>query len=335
MKRKIHDKISASLKQRRVITGASPDAHYKPRSIFTARLLLIVSLFLFAAGTAFGQAKTVTDLSSPVSPGSSAAYSDLLKLLFPDLSADTGSATRTVPVRLSSRKYKPISIHGDFKIDSLEAIQVRDPRGPRLVIELDIATDDDTGDVGFAGAAGIVAAFQISPSLRLLDALEVKTDRFTGFDEPALVPISENQSAFLISNSHSNSEQSYQLISAFFMANNRLQPVFTTVFPRRRKIVQGDDLFLLSDRDFDEKTNCLVTTEESANFFPIRQPGNTYFKIGVKVKVTTTVEGDECRSPRHHSRYFRGAWAWDSTARRFRPSAGNLDLLDAFNEKRM
>jgi hypothetical protein len=289
---------------------------------------------MFAAGSAFGQAKakTVTDLSSPVSRGSSVAYSDLLKLVFPDLSADARSATRTVPVRPAfSRNHKPKSLHGNFKIESLEAVELRDPQGPRLVIELDNGADTGEGAFGCA----IVAAFQISPTLGLLDALDVKTDRDTWFNEPAVIPISANQSAFLVSNSHSNSEQSYQLISVFFLENNRLQPVFTPEVPRRRKIVQGDDLFLFGDRRFDERTNCDVNTDETASFFPIHQPGNTHFTIGVRVRVTTTFEGDECRSPKHHSRYFRGAWAWDSAAGRFRPPPGNLNLLDRFNEKRM
>jgi hypothetical protein len=167
--------------------------------------------------------------------------------------------------------------------------------------------------------------------------MDIKTDRFTGIlEKPSVVSIGPKQSAFFISNTHSNSNQSYQLISGFYVSRDRLKPIFTAEPSRKNKADSSSDLFLLSDRGFDDKTNCNVDTDETIEFFPIPQAGKAYFKLGVRVRVTKKQSGDECKRPLRHSTYYRGAWEWDPAGRRFRASpGGNLDRLDKFNDPRL
>jgi len=295
-------------------------------------------LLLNGAGNAFGQVKSVSDLSSLVSPGSTARYSDLLKLVFTDLSPEKGTAHQTIPIRHVSGDHEEEPLHGDFKIDFLEAVALRDPQGPVVVIEIEITTDDEDKATVYGADSSIVAAFRISPSLKLLDALDVKADRFTSILEKpsSSIPISGNQTALLISNSHHNAGQGYQQITAFFLKGHRLARLFTAASrPLPPEFLVASDLFLLNDREFDHKTTCDVSTDETPTFFSAPQPGKPYFKIGVRIRVTTTADGDECKSPGRHSRYFRGSWEWDASKKRFRPSAGgNLERLDKFNERR-
>jgi hypothetical protein len=273
-----------------------------------------------------------------VSPGSTAKYSDLLKLVFTDLSPKEGTAHQTIPIRHVSGDHEEEPLHGDFKIDFFEVVALRDPQGPVVVVEIEVTTDDEDKATVYGADSGIVAAFRISPSLKLLDALDVKTDRFTGMLEKpsSTIPISSNQTALLISNSHHNAGQGYQQITAFFLKNHRLARLFTAASPPRRGFLVASGLFLLGDRTFEEKTRCEVTTVETTAFFPVPQAGEPYFKIGVRIRVTTTAKGEDCKSPRRYSRYYRGSWEWDASKKRFRPSAGgNLERLDKFNERRM
>jgi hypothetical protein len=312
---------------------------HRPRSRFipSSPFALIVCLFLFGAGKAFGQVKTISSISTPVSLGSKTRYSDLVKLVFPDLSPEDGAAHETISLRHVSGDHERMPLHGDFKIDSLEAIQMHDPEGPLVVIEIDVTTDDDSRATAYGADSSIVAAFRISPSVKLLDAIDAKTDRFTGIlEKTPLIRIAPNQSAFLISNSHSNSNQSYELISGFFIRNQRLQPLFTSPPTRPGGRPAASDLFLLNDRGFDDKSRCEVSTDEIPAFLSSPQPGKAYYKVGVRIRVTKTAGGDECRSPKHRSTYYRGGWEWDDSAKRFSPSAGgNLELLHKLNEGRM
>jgi hypothetical protein len=309
----------------------------RSRFIQSSQFALIVCLFLWGAGNAFGQVKTIRSLSTPVSPGSKTTYSDLVKLVFPDLSPEDGAAHETISLRHVSGDHERMALHGDFKIDSFESIQIHDSEGPLVVIEIDVTTDDDSRATAYGADSSIVAAFRIAPSVKLLDALDVKTDRFTGImQKTPLIRIAPTQSAFLISNSHSNSNQSYELISGFFIRNRRLQPLFTSPPTRPGGRPAAGDLFLLDDRGFDDKSRCEVATDEIPTFLSSPQPGKPYYKVGVRVRVTRTAGGDECKSPKRRSTYYRGGWEWDDSAKRFSPSAGgNLEVLDKLNEGRM
>jgi hypothetical protein len=86
----------------------------------------MVCVCLFGAGNAFGQVKTISSLSTAVSPSSRTRYSDLVKLVFLDLSPEDGAAHQTIPIRHVSGDHERMALHGDFKIDSLEAIQLHD-----------------------------------------------------------------------------------------------------------------------------------------------------------------------------------------------------------------
>jgi hypothetical protein len=296
---------------------------YKPRIVFIAGVVLL------AAGNAFGQVKTVWDLSAAVKPGSTVKYSDLFKLVFTDFSVDTGSASNTIPIRHVSGDHKEMPLRGDFKVQYFETIELRDPQGPVIVISIDLTSQlvlDDLNATDSGWVGGVVAAFRISPTVKLLDAFDVKADQFTGLaEQQSVIPIGPRQSAFFVSNSHDNSDQSYDIISAFFLARDRFRPIFTGISGRRHKL-STTDLFLFSERRYNEKTGCELLSQETVHFFPIRQPGITYYKLGVRVRVAKTASGDECTRPRRHTIYYRGGWEWDSARRRFRPSpGGNLD----------
>ena len=303
----------------------------------TFRRALIISLFLFIASNAFGQVKTIRDQSAPVSPGSTAKYSDLLKLVFTDLSDEDGSAHQTIPIRHVSGDHERNPLHGDFKLDSFEVLSLRDREGPLVVLEIDITTDDDSRSTNYGADSSIVAAFRISPSVKLLDAIDVKMDLFTGIREkPSVIRIGPDQSAILISNGHSNSNQSYELISALFLRNQRFQPLFTAPSKRPGGRPEASELFLLSDHGFDDKTRCEVSTEQTVEFLPTPQAGKPYSKVGVRIRVIRTATGDECKVRRHRSTYYRGAWQWDDSAKRFSPApGGTLDAFDKLNGSRM
>jgi hypothetical protein len=303
--------------------------------------LVLLSLLVLASASAISAQVTKGerwrryyqgDLSAQVSADSKIEYVDLLKLLFPDLSFEGGHAiaTETIPLRHVSGDHKEIPLHGKFDIKSVNAVKLPDPHGARIILELGIATDVDNG-MAYGAEADIVAAFQLSPTLKLLDALDVKTDRSTGLlgtlwpdsdpETRTLFRIKRDQDAFLIWNGHGDSDQRYEDISAFFLINDRL-----------RSPVGG---FLLSDHGFDTASNCETRTDEVAHFLSSADPGSPYYQITLRARVTTTFEGDACTSLRHKSRYYIGLWKWSRSTKDFVLSGGNLTRLGSFNRKRM
>src|SRR5215471_10055077 len=163
-------------------------------------IVFIAWVVMSGAGTALGKVKTVRirlpgGLSAPVLPPCPVKYSDLLKLLFTDFEEDTASATRTIPIRHVSGDQEEMPLHGDFNIYSLEMMELRDPHGPRILIEIDITTDDDSRATVYGSESSVIAAFRLSPSVKLLDALDIKSDRFTGLrGDPSVVSIGPKQS---------------------------------------------------------------------------------------------------------------------------------------------
>lgn len=166
--------------------------------------------------------------------------------------------------------------------------------------------------------------------------MDIKADQYTGIrDRPTVVSIGPKQSAFFISNGHSNTSASFELISAFYLSQDRLSPIFTFQPDKKNPAVTASDLLLLDEHYFDSSTSCQVETDETVAFFPIPQPGKAYFKLGVRVRVTKTVSGDECKKTVRRSTYYRSGWEWDPARKRYRQSpGGNLDVLDKLNSEK-
>ena len=115
------------------------------------------------------------------------------------------------------------------------------------MIELDLTVENGSDATIYAGEASILAAFRISPRPRLVDALDMKSDRFTGFREKsAVLQIGRNQDAVFVVNNHSNSSQDYDILTAFLINQDRLEPMF--------------DLFIFNSH------GCGVGFEEIATF---------------------------------------------------------------------
>ena len=281
----------------------------------TSRTLLVTALLLGAAAAVTAQSKTEKRISDPVVPGSNIKYADLVKLLFADFSEDERTATRTIPLRHVSGDHEEISLTGHFEPDRLDALTIRDKRGPIVIVQLDLAIDNDLSPTVYAGEASILAAFRLSPRPRLVDALDIKTDRWTEFvaAKPVL-PIGRNQDAVVLVNNHFNSSQDYDIITAFFVDRNRLKPMF--------------DMFLLNSR------GCGATIDETFTFSTLPDPGKEYFKVAVKIQVKRQRDDPNCvPRKRGYSRYYRGTYVWNRAAGEFRLTGGNLALFDKFNQK--
>lgn len=278
-------------------------------------VFLPILLLLTGATVATAQDRYAKKSSDPIAPGSTTKYSDLLGLLFTDFSSDDDTATKTIPLRHVSGDHGRVSITGHFDISTFEAATVRSNDGPMVIVEIDITIDNDFEATIYSGEASILAAFRTSPKPWLVDALDIKTDRFTGFrSKKTVLQIGPDQDAVLIVNNHSNSSQNYDMLTAYSVENGRLKAIF--------------DLFIFNSR------GCGASFEEEAKFLPQPDPRNDHYRVFVSISFKMLPDDEYCvPRKRGYYRIYHGTYEWDKAARRYRRVGGNLGTLDKINSK--
>jgi hypothetical protein len=254
------------------------------------------------------------ELSSPVQSGSKTTYFDLLRELFPDLQPDA-TAHKTIPFRNINEPGESEPVTGDIKFE-FKPYWFNSEGRRLLLLWVELKADDANAGTPYEGEADVLAVFTLEQGVRLLDALDIKNDRFTGFweDRPTFRLDSRND-AFLVYSTHSNSDESYILLEMLFVDAGRLKTIAS--------------LFL-----YDTK-GCGVNYDEEPTFRAIADAGNKYPKVLVRVKLTKVPDEVSCEHPtRGYTRYFQALYRWDRAKRRYESRSRGLDLLDRFNNKR-
>jgi hypothetical protein len=255
------------------------------------------------------------DLTAPVRVGSKTTYFDVLRKLFPDLD-DEGNAHGTVPFGSLSEPGERQAITGDIKFE-FKPYWI-DSEGRRLLLlRVDLTAEGTNVGTPYEGEAVVLAAFALEPEPRLLDALDVKTDRFTGFweDRPTL-RLSPRDDALVVYSTHSNAGESYVGIDVLFVDGGRFRKI-TSFFMYN---TQG----------------CGVGYTQAPSFSAAADPGRKYPRVVVKVKLRREPDGPECeRRAAGYTRFYQGVYRWDASKRRYEGGSRQLDRLGEFNAKRV
>jgi hypothetical protein len=285
--------------------------------ILAALLVLLAVGVLPAEARSSGGEELQDDvsLSSPVQAGSKTTYFDLLRELFPDLQQDA-TAHKTIALRSLSEPSKREAIEGDIKF---EFKPYRFNSGGRRLLLLWVNLKSEGANEGtpYEGEADVLAVFTMEPRARMLDALEVKTDRFTGFwEDRPLFRLDSRNDAFIIYSTHWNAGESYMNVEMLFVDGGRFKTITS--------------LFLY------ETQGCGSNYTETPEFRAVAGSAGKYPKVLVRVKLTKgpDEEGCECRS-RSFTRLYQGLYRWNPSKGRYESNSTQLDQLDKFNEKRV
>jgi len=277
-------------------------------------------LLAFGCLRAEGRSSGVTtfqsvELTSPVQNGSKTTYIDLLRELLPDIQPDA-TAHRTIPLRSLSEPRKRESVTGDIKLD-FKPYRFRSEGRRLLMLWVSLSAEEANAGTPYEGEAVVLAVFRLEPDAKMLDALEVKTDRFTGFwKDRALFALDSRNDAFIVYSTHWNAGESYLSLDMLFVDAGRLKEIAS--------------LFLY------ETQGCGANFTETPTFRALSDAGNKYPKVLVNVKLRKGPDEETCERPsRGYTRYFQGFYRWSSAKGRYVSNSRQLDSFDKFNERRV
>jgi hypothetical protein len=277
-------------------------------------LLMSGGLWPEARGSGDESAQDV-GLSSPVESGSTTTYFDLLRELFPDLQPDA-SAHRSIPFGNLSEPRKREAVTGDIKFE-FKPYRFKSEGRRLLLLWVNLKAEGANEGTPYEGEADVLAVYSLEPCVKLLDALDVKTDRFTGFwqDRPVF-RLDSRSDAFVVYGTHWNAGESYTSLEMLFVDAGRL------------KMIASQFLY--------ETEVCGASYTEQPEFRAVADAGRKYPKVLVSVKLIKKPDEAACERPtRGYTRFYRGLYRWNASKRRYESNSRQLDSLDKFNEKRV
>jgi hypothetical protein len=255
------------------------------------------------------------ELSSPVRSGLRTTYFELLRELFPDLQRDA-TAHRSIPFRSLSEPRQSEAVTGDIKFE-FKPYWFKSEGRRLLLLWVNLKAEGANEGTPYEGEADVLAVYSLEPRVRLLDSLDVKTDRFTGFwkDRPVF-QLDSRSDAFIVYSTHWNAGESYTSLEMLFVDAGRL------------KTIASQFLY--------ETQGCGASYTERPEFRAVADAGRKYPKVLVSVKLRKQPDEAACEHPtRGYTRYFRGLYRWNALKGRYESRSRQLESFDKFNEKRV
>ena len=263
----------------------------------------------------------VSDLNKTVD-GTKTTYLDLIHQVLPDLKIDStqvdvAMAHKTIPFKHLSDDAESASLEADIKLDSFQSHRVNSDGRKILLLEIDLSAPEANQGTNYEGEAVLLAGYQLQPSMKLLDVIDIKTDRFTGFwEKPAIFRLSPRTDAFLVSSSHFNAGENYTDLNILFLHNNRFD-VLTNVF-----------LF--------DTQGCGANVRQTPSLRVSPGGRADLPNVMVTIKVQKDPDPPECdKRTRPYTRYYKALYQWDVRKREYRTTSRQLEALDKFNRNRL
>lgn len=197
----------------------------RQRSRWSKHIVLGLGMVLSGATGGLAQAagSRLQDITAEVPGHPGTTYSDLLKQVVPDLSADgTSTSGRfAVPPRHIAEGYggEPL---GSLDIGMLEVLTFMVDGRSHIAILTGIGSVEATVE-----QPTLLAVFDDGKVVKLLDAVDVGMDRDTSFGEPALVNIGKKSQALVTRSSHFNSSESFETTTLILLQDSKLKLVDT------------------------------------------------------------------------------------------------------------
>jgi len=266
-------------------------------------VLVVLLLLGVAPAGAVGLDQTV--------PGPSGlTYFDLLRLVVTDLTPDGHGGDTFVPFRHIEGKDLTSDPPGTPVFDAVDVIAV--PGDPaRLTLLADFGHAE-----GSLADVNLLCLFALAPTPKLLDIVEVGSDRLTGLRGTAPELLAPRVPLILFDSEHSNSNQSYQSTEMIYLDSDRFRLL--------------DTVFTFGDASCSFRR----TQEPTIVTRPDRGP---YRAVHVAVRETVTRTGTDCGDempPRTGVTTYQATYRWDAARRRFATTSHDLGKLAAANARR-
>ena len=275
------------------------------------RTLPALLLLPFLAAPAFAQGTSI-ELTDTVA-GTTVTYLDLARVVAPDLEQVSGMYAGTVALPVRSIPYPDDAPNTALTLAlySAEATLFTSNGVSLIALLLDADNPDALG-------SSVVAVFDLAEPHKVIDLADVASDRFTSFDEPALLSLGDTDDGLLISSSHFNSSQGYRNTSVIALVDGKLTEV-ASVFT------------------FNENY-CGMRREQMRAFAPITtDAGQRWAPFTITVTETTDAGVNECGGTETAASGTRAAAAtfrWAANVGRYQPDSTALDELFAETQAR-
>ena len=275
-------------------------------------LLVIACLCCWSACARAGLVKP----SDPVAGHAGLTYFDLMKLVVTDLEPDSADnepkAHQIVNYRhIEGRTFKTVPA-GDVAIQYLTPLKLHSAGKTRLALMADLGPSDEA-----VAEFVLLALFDIGGKPKLLDVVEVGSDRFTGFADTPLLPLGHGTDLIWIDSDHFNSDEDFVKTELIFVRNDRFRLIDATF-------------------TFNSKSCSYQLTEWPA-VKTLADPGRRYRRIALTIPEKVELQPDaECgdeQAPRPFVRTFYARYRWNARRRAFVTTSGNLEKLDKVNDK--
>lgn len=255
--------------------------------------------------------------SDRVAGHSSLTYFDLMRMVVTDLAPESAGgeakAHQIVTYRHIEGNDAKTDPAGPVAVKYLEPLEIRTDGKSRLVLMADLGPSD-----GAVAEFVLLALFDVRSKPRLLDVVEVGTDRLTGFADKPLLALGHGSDLIRISSDHFNSDEDFVNTELIFVRDGRFQLV-GAVFT------------------FNVKTCTFQLTEWPA-VTTIPDRGRRYRRIELTVPEKVALQHDfaDCgddKVPRPFVRTYRASYRWNAHRRAFVATSSNLEKLAKENDK--
>ena len=250
------------------------------------------------------------ELSDAVPGHPGVTYGALLKQVMPGMQKKAHGGWDSGPVKhvrdLDGKPVKELAI--SFK--SVDATTVREDGHKRLLL----MTQENSGGSGFDA---VLAAYDLDAKTpRFLDHVDAGRDQWNGISS-TLIPLSAATDAFIVFSSHSNSNQSYEMVTPLFLRRGRFHEIAS--------------LFVYGER------MCSYDRRQEARYATRPDKGAQYNAFVMTFTIETTPGESDCgegqRPPPYSKTAVSDTWRWNAKQGAFVATTGVLDKLSEKNFK--
>ena len=262
---------------------------------------------------ALAQAVSFPELNSAVPGHQDITYFDLAKMIVPDLNAgDDGFYKGSAPIEMrdilggNDGGSPPETI----SLPNAAVLSIKAGGKDRLAMLFDLGQAQDSAE-GFAA----LALYDLTGKPKLLDAVNVGTDRSTYFRDPGKLALSADDDALITMSTHFNSNQGYVGTILILVRDDRFEPI--------------DQI-----NTFDENVCAYKRTQDLS--FQTHGGDKPYAAIEVTVTDATKPNGESCEepTPKAVSRDISVTYRWDKARSRYTRNSDAFEKLSAENAKR-
>ncbi|PTE10177.1 hypothetical protein [Mesorhizobium helmanticense] len=277
------------------------------------RFLLACLMLPWLWGAAIAQAVGFPDLGSAVPGHEDITYLDLGRMVIPDLKIGAdGFYGGTLPIEMRdiSGADDGGSPPSTTSLPNAAVLGIKAGGKDRLTMLFDLGQAGDSAE-GYA----VLALYDLTGKPKLLDAVNVATDRSTYFRDPGKVSLSANDDAIITMSTHFNSNQGYVSTPLIMIRNDRFK-LIDTIYT------------------FDENLCAYKRTQNVA--FSTLADDQPYAAIKATVTEATAPSGESCDDapPEASSHDISVTYRWDKAASRYAKDSDAFERLSAENAKR-